>query len=233
MSTHINAGDGDIAESILLPGDPLRAKFIAENFLEDAKCYNEVRGMLGFTGFYKGKRVSVQGTGMGQPSISIYVTELFEYYGVQNAIRVGTCGAIQENIAIRDVILAEGACSDSGLNSIRFPSRHFAPVADFSLLQKAYDASKKIFIDPKVGLCVSSDLFYDDKQAWKLWAEYGALAVEMETAELYTLASKFRRKALSVMTVSDHVVLGGKTTAEERQNSFTNMVRIALETIIA
>jgi purine-nucleoside phosphorylase len=233
MSTHINAGDGDIAESILLPGDPLRAKFIAENFLEDAKCYNEVRGMLGFTGFYKGKRVSVQGTGMGQPSISIYVTELFEYYGVQNAIRVGTCGAIQENIAIRDVILAEGACSDSGLNSIRFPSRHFAPVADFSLLQKAYDASKKIFIDPKVGLCVSSDLFYDDKHSWKLWAEYGALAVEMETAELYTLASKFRRKALSVMTVSDHVVLGGKTTAEERQNSFTNMVRIALETIIA
>lgn len=233
MSTHINAPDGAIAEAVLLPGDPLRAKFIAENFLEDAKCYNEVRGMYGFTGTYKGKKVSVQGTGMGQPSLSIYVNELFQFYGVQKAIRVGTCGAIQKEVALRDVILAEGACSDSGLNTMRFNGLHFAPVADFGLLTKAYEAAKEINIKPHVGLCVSSDMFYDPKSNWKLWAEYGALGVEMEAAELYTLAAKFNRKALAVLTVSDHIVLGGETTAEERQTTFTNMMKIALEAAIA
>lgn len=231
MSTHINAPEGAIADAVLLPGDPLRAKFIAEHFLEDAVCYNEVRGMYGFTGTYNGKRVSVQGTGMGQPSLSIYVTELFQFYNVQKAVRVGTCGAVQQDIALRDVILAEGACTDSGLNTQRFGGMHFAPVADFGLLSKAHEAARAIGVDPKVGLCVSSDLFYDDKSTWKLWAQYGALGIEMEAAELYTLAAKFHRKALAVLTVSDHILLGGQTTAEERQTSFTTMMKIALEAV--
>ena len=231
MSTHINAPEGAIADAVLLPGDPLRAKFIAEHFLEDAVCYNEVRGMYGFTGTYNGRRVSVQGTGMGQPSLSIYVTELFQFYNVQKAVRVGTCGAVQQDIALRDVILAEGACTDSGLNTQRFGGMHFAPVADFGLLSKAHEAARAIGVDPKVGLGVSSDLFYDDKSTWKLWAQYGALGIEMEAAELYTLAAKFHRKALAVLTVSDHILLGGQTTAEERQTSFTTMMKIALEAV--
>ncbi len=233
MSTHINAPEGAIAEAVLLPGDPLRAKFIAENFLKDAKCYNEVRGMYGFTGTYNGKRVSVQGTGMGQPSLSIYVNELFQFYNVQKAIRVGTCGAIQKDIALRDVLLAEAACTDGGLNTMRFNGLHFAPAADFDLLKTADNKAEEMGLKRKVGLCVSSDMFYDDKANWKLWAEYGALGVEMETAELYTLAAKFHRKALTILTVSDHIVLGGETTAEERQTSFTNMMKLALETITA
>ena len=231
MSTHINAPEGAIADAVLLPGDPLRAKFIAEHFLEDAVCYNEVRGMYGFTGMYKGSRVSVQGTGMGQPSLSIYVTELFQFYNVQKAVRVGTCGAVQPDIALRDVILAEGACSDSGLNTMRFGGMHFAPVADFGLLQNAHEAARSLGVEPKVGLCVSSDMFYDDKANWKLWAQYGALGIEMEAAELYTLAAKFRRRALAVLTVSDHILLGGQTSAEERQTTFTTMMKIALDAV--
>lgn len=231
MSTHINAKDGEIAELVLLPGDPLRAKFIAENFLENAVCYNEVRGMLGFTGTYNGKKVSVQGTGMGQPSISIYVNELFQFYNVQKAIRIGTCGSINKDIALRDVILAQGACSDSGINTQRFNGLHFAPIADFELLMNAYETAKKLGIKANVGNCVSSDLFYDTKENWKLWAEYNAMGVEMEAAELYTLAAKFNRKALAILTVSDHILLGGATTAEERQLTFTNMMKIALEAI--
>jgi len=233
MSTHINAPEGAIAELVLLPGDPLRAKFIAENFLKDPVCYNEVRGMFGFTGTYNGKRVSVQGTGMGQPSLSIYVNELFQFYGVQKAVRVGTCGGVQKDIALRDVILGQGACTDSGLNTQRFHGLHYAPIADFDLLQKAYNAAKKLNIEPKVGNLVSSDMFYDPNANWKMWAEYGALGVEMEAAELYTLAAKFNRKALAVCTVSDHILLGGETTAEERQTTFTNMMKIALEAITA
>ena len=233
MSTHINAPEGAIADTVLLPGDPLRAKFIAENFLKDAKCYNEVRGMYGYTGTYNGKRVSVQGTGMGQPSLSIYVNELFQFYNVQKAIRVGTAGGIQKDVDLRDVVLAQGACTDSGLNTMRFNGLHFAPIADYDLLSKAYAASKKLGITPHVGLCVSSDMFYDPKSNWKLWAEYGALAVEMEAAELYTLAAKFNRKALAVLTISDHILLGGETTAEERQTTFTNMMKIALEAATA
>lgn len=233
MSTHINAPEGAIAESVLLPGDPLRAKFIAETFLENPVCYNEVRGMYGFTGTYKGKKVSVQGTGMGQPSLSIYVNELFQFYGVQKAIRVGTCGAINKDLALKDVILAQGACSDSGLNTMRFNGLHFAPIADFDLLNTAYNKAKDLNLKTKVGLAVSSDMFYDPKSNWKLWAEYGALGVEMEAAELYTLAAKFNRKALTILTVSDHILLGGATTAEERQTTFTNMIKLALETITA
>lgn len=231
MSTHINAPEGAIADSVLLPGDPLRAKFIAENFLENAVCYNEVRGMYGFTGTYNGKRVSVQGTGMGQPSLSIYVNELFQFYGVQKAVRVGTCGAVRKDIALREVILAQGACSDSGLNTMRFNGLHFAPIADFELLKNAYESCVALGLKANVGNVVSSDMFYDPKSNWKLWAEYGAMGIEMEAAELYTLAAKFNRKALAVLTVSDHILLGGETTAEERQTTFTNMIKIALDAV--
>ncbi len=232
MSTHINAPDGAIAESVLLPGDPLRAKFIAENFLEDAKCYNEVRGMYGYTGFYKGKRVSVQGTGMGQPSLSIYVHELFQFYNVQKAIRIGTCGSIREDVNIRDIILANGACTDSSLQSQRFGLLHYSPVPDFDLLYTAYNKSKELGLKTVVAPCVSSDRFYDDNENWKLWKKYGAAGVEMESAELYTLAAEFKRKALTILTVSDHIITGQATTAEERQTTFKDMMILALETII-
>ena len=233
MITHINAPDGAIAEAVLLPGDPLRAKFIAETFLKDIHCYNEVRGMYGFTGTYNGKKVSVQGTGMGQPSISIYVNELFRFYGVQKAIRVGTCGAVQKDIALRDVILAQGACTDSAINTRRFKGMHYAPIADFSLLSTAEKKARELGLNVNVGLCISSDVFYDDEDTWKLCAEYGVMGVDMEAAELYTLAAKFKRQALAILTVSDHILLGGQTTAEERQTSFTNMIKVALETATA
>ncbi|MCR5613553.1 purine-nucleoside phosphorylase [Treponema sp.] len=233
MSTHINAPDGAIAPSVLLPGDPLRAKFIAENFLENPKCYNEVRGMYGFTGTYKGKPVSVQGTGMGQPSLSIYVSELFNFYGVQNAIRVGTCGAIQEDVKVRDTILVNAACSDSSLLNQRFGQLHFAPSADFDLLMKAYEAAKAKGIPFHVGKCASSDLFYDDNANWKIWQKWGVLGVEMEAAELFTLAAKFKRRALAILTVSDHIITGEATTAEERQKTFTNMIQIALDAAVS
>ena len=233
MSTHINAPEGAIAEAVLLPGDPLRAKFIAENFLKDAKCYNEVRGMYGFTGTYNGKRVSVQGTGMGQPSLSIYVNELFQFYGVQKAIRVGTAGGCSEDIKIRDTLLAMSACTDSSLQSQRFGLLHYAPTADYSLLKAADIAAEKLGIAHSVGTCVSSDMFYDENENWKLWAKFGAKAIEMETAELYTLAAKFKRKALSILTISDHLMTGEATSAQERQTTFTNMMKIALEAITA
>lgn len=231
MSTHIGAKPGDIADSVLLPGDPLRAKFIAETFLDNPVCYNEIRGMYGFTGTYKGKKVSVQGTGMGQPSLSIYVNELFQFYGVQKAIRVGTAGAVHESTKLRDVIIAMSACTDSALNTHRFGGRHFAPTASFNLVKRAYDAAILKNITPLVGSVTSSDLFYDDKAAWKLWAEYGVLAIEMEAAELYTLAAKFNREALAILTVSDHIAQGTATTAEERQTTFKSMIEIALDAI--
>ena len=232
MSTHINAPEGAIAQAILLPGDPLRAKFIAENFLENPVCYNEVRGMFGFTGTYKGKKVSVQGTGMGQPSLSIYVNELFQFYNVQTAIRVGTCGAINKNIHVRDTILANSACTDSAIITQRFGNLHYAPSANFDLLYTAYNKAKENNINVAVGPCASSDLFYDDNSNWKKWAEYGVLGVEMEAAELYTLAAKYNRKALAILTVSDHIITGEQTTAEERQVTFKDMIKIALETAI-
>ena len=233
MSTHIGAKDGQIAECVLLPGDPLRAKFIAENFLENAECYNEVRGMYGFTGLYKGKRVSVQGTGMGQPSISIYANELFQFYGVQKAIRIGTCGAVNENVKIGDVILAMSACSDSSCLNQRFGSLHYAPTADFGLLKSAYDNAQKLGIAVDVGSVVSSDLFYDENENWKLWRDYGVKGIEMESAELFTLAAKFKRKALAILTVSDNIATGEASSAEERQKTVTNMMKIALEVAIS
>jgi len=232
MSIHINAKEGQIAESILLPGDPLRAKFIAENFLEDVVCYNEVRGMYGFTGNYKGKPVSVQGTGMGMPSISIYATELIQSYGAKNLIRVGTCGAYQEEIKIRDLVIAMAASTDSNINSIRFQGCNFAPTASFKLLKRAYDIAVEKGISPKVGNVFSSDTFYGDApDDWKLWAKFGCLAVEMETAALYTIAAKYGVDALALLTASDHFISGEVTTAEERETTFTRMIEVALDTV--
>ena len=234
MSMHIAAKPGEIAEAILLPGDPLRAKFIAENFLENAGQYTEVRGMLGFTGTYKGKRVSVQGTGMGIPSISIYVNELFRDYGVRRAIRIGTAGCIQENLKIRDLVFAMSACTDSGANKCRFGGRDFAPAASFSLLKKAWELAAERGWEAVVGPVVSTDMFYpENSEEWKLWAKYGVLAMEMETSELYTLAAKYGRECLSILTVSDHLIHHHAASAEERQTTFTRMIEVALETVIS
>ena len=232
MSTHIQAPKGAVADTVLLPGDPLRAKFIAENFLENAECYNEVRGMFGFTGFYKGKKVSVQGTGMGQPSLSIYAQELFQFYDVKNAIRIGTAGAVSEDVPCRSIVIANGACTDSALQTQRFGCNHFAPVPDFELLDKAYHTSKELNLNAIVKPCASSDRFYDEKENWKLWKKYGVAAIEMEAAELYTLAAEFNRKALAILTISDNIATGEQTTALERQNTFKDMMILALETVV-
>lgn len=230
MSIHIAAKENQIAETVLLPGDPLRAKYIAENYLEDVVCYNSVRGMYGFTGTYKGKRVSVQGTGMGLPSLSIYVNELVTSYGVKNLIRIGTAGALREDVKVRDIVIAMSSCHDSGINANRFPNMTYAPTADFSLLKKAYDLSIERGLNPKVGTILTTDTFYnDDMNHWKKWADYGCLAVEMETAALYTLAAKHNRKALTLLTISDSLVTGEETSPVERQTTFTEMMEIALE----
>lgn len=230
MSIHLAAKPGDVAETVLLPGDPLRAKGIAESMLENAVCYNEVRGMYGFTGYYKGKRVSVQGTGMGMPSHSIYVNELITSYGAKNLIRIGTCGAMQPEIKLRDVILAMSSCSNSNLNRMRFKGMDYAPTAGFELFRRALETAGRLGVPVKAGTILSSDLFYDDDpEAWKLWASYGVLAVEMETAELYTVAAKHGVNALSILTVSDSLVSHELTSSEERQRAFTKMVEIALE----
>ncbi|MFP3122881.1 purine-nucleoside phosphorylase [Ectobacillus funiculus] len=230
MSIHIEAKQGEIAETILLPGDPLRAKYIAETFLEDAACYNNVRGMFGFTGTYKGKRVSVQGTGMGIPSISIYVNELIQSYGVKNLIRVGTCGGIQKDVKVRDVILAMTSCTDSSINRLTFPGFDFSPCANFDLLRKAYEAGIGKGLYVRVGNVLTADIFYRESMDMvKKLGDYGVLAVEMETTALYTLAAKYGVNALSVLTVSDHIFTGEETTAEERQTTFNDMITIALE----
>ncbi|NOR88180.1 MAG: purine-nucleoside phosphorylase [Bacteroidales bacterium] len=232
MSVHINAKPGDIAESILLPGDPLRAKFIAENFLENAVLYNDVRGMLGYTGYYKGKRISVQGTGMGLPSISIYLNELMRDYGVQKLMRIGTCGSIHENIKLKDVILGQASSTDNAMNLLRFDGKSYAPIADFELLKSAYDYAKSQNMEVKVGNILASDTFYDDDyiaDPYQKWRDFGVMVVEMESAALYTLAAKYGRKALTLLTVSDSLVTGEKCSAEERQLSFTDMMKIALE----
>jgi purine-nucleoside phosphorylase len=234
MSLHIAAKQGEIAEAVLLPGDPLRAKFVAENYLDQPILYTGVRNILGYTGTYKGKRVSVQGTGMGIPSISIYVNELFKDYGVKRAIRIGTAGGIQKELALRDLVIAMSACTDSGANGIRFGGRSFAPTASFNLLKAAYDAAQSRNWTPKVGSVVSSDMFYtDNPDDWKLWARYGVLALEMETAELYTLAAKYGREALALLTISDSITSGEEDSPEERQKTYTRMMEVALETAIS
>ena len=236
MSTHIGAEPGQIAPYVLLPGDPLRAKWIAETFLEDATCYSEVRGMYGYTGTYRGERVSVQGSGMGLPSLSIYVTELFAEYDVRSIVRVGSCGALTEGLALRDLVIASGACTDSSMNRIRFEGLDYAPVADFDLLRAAHDAStaRDLQVAAKVGLVFSGDTFYSPRpELTRRMADYGVLAVEMEASALYTLAAEFGRRALAVCTVSDHIVTGEQTTAQERQETFTDMVGIALDATLA
>lgn len=229
MSIHINAQKGDIAETILLPGDPLRAKYIAENFLEDVTCYNEVRNMLGFTGTYKGKRISVQGTGMGVPSISIYIHELMEEYGVKNLIRVGTCGAIQKDVKVRDVILAQSASTDSFQNRKLFGNFDYAPTSDFDLLLSSYNEAKKKGLEVKVGNVFTADSFYDEKGDVEMMAKYGVLALEMETSALFTISKKFDARALAILTVSDHVLTGEATSSEERQTTFNEMIEVALD----
>lgn len=234
MSVHIGANKADIADKILLPGDPLRAKYIAETFLEDVICYNEVRGMYGYTGTYKGEKISVQGTGMGVPSISIYANELMQSYDVQKLIRVGTCGAIQKDVKVRDVILASTSTTDSQMNRMVFGGIDYAPAADFELLKHAYDVGKERGLHLRVGNVFTSDTFYRDngKELLELLAKYNVLAVEMETTALYTLAAKFNRQALSVLTVSDHMLTGEETTAEERQTTFNDMMVVALDAAI-
>ncbi len=234
MSTHIGAAPGQVAERVLLPGDPLRASWIAETFLDDATCYNTVRNMLGFTGTYRGQRVSVQGSGMGQPSLAIYATELFAEYGVQQIVRVGSCGALSTDLALRDVVLGISAGTDSSMNRLRFGGLDFAPAADFELLSAAHRCATEAGIDVHVGQLFSADSFYSDRpDLLKLVAEYRVLAVEMEANALYTLAAKYGRRALSVCTVSDHVVTGEHTSAVERETTFEAMVRIALDALLA
>ncbi|WP_037290503.1 purine-nucleoside phosphorylase [Saccharibacillus sacchari] len=233
MSVHIEAKVGDIAETILLPGDPLRAKFIADTYLEDVVQYNQVRGMLGFTGTYKGKRISVQGSGMGIPSFAIYANELISEYGVKNLIRVGTCGGMQESVRVRDVILAQAACTDSSMNRNTFPGFDFAPIASFGLLKEAYERAVEKGLNVHVGNILSSDIFYrDDKTVTTKLMEYGVLGVEMETTALYSLAAKFGVNALTILTVSDHLLTGEETTSAERQSTFNDMMEVALETAL-
>lgn len=231
---HISASPGDFAPSILLPGDPLRAKHIADNFLDDVSQVNEVRNMLGYTGSYQGVPVSVMGTGMGIPSASIYATELVNEYGVERLIRVGSCGAVTPSVEVRDVILAIGACTDSLVNRTRYGGLDFAAVADFWLLKAAADAAVAKGIDVKVGNVHSADLFYNpDPEAFNRMEAMGVLAVEMEAAGLYGVAAEHGARALTICTVSDHVRTGEATSSEERQTSFNEMVDIALEAVKA
>ncbi|HEY2494431.1 MAG TPA: purine-nucleoside phosphorylase [Paenibacillus sp.] len=232
MSFHIEAKVGEIAESVLLPGDPLRAKYIAETFLEGVVCYNNVRGMLGFTGTYKGNRVSIQGTGMGMPSASIYIHELINDYGAKNLVRIGTCGAIQHDVKIRDVIIAQAAATNSAIIRNDFPGYDFPQIGNFDLIKTAHESGTDKGLNLRVGNVLSSDIFYtDDKDAFTKLGQHGVLAVEMETAALYYLTNKFRVKGLGLLTVSDHILTGEQTTAQERQTTFNDMIEVALETV--
>ncbi|EJU28790.1 purine-nucleoside phosphorylase [Selenomonas sp. CM52] len=231
---HNSAEVGDIAERILLPGDPLRAKYIAENFLTDAKEYSHVRNVLGYTGSYKGTPVSVQGTGMGMPSIAIYVHELINVYGVKKLIRVGSCGALAKDLHIRDVVIAQGTTTDSSMpKNIFGTSVNFAPLADFSLLENAVHHAREKHLPVRVGNVLSQDRFYDDEIDFAKLLSYGVLAAEMETAALYLIAAKFDVQALGIFTVSDHITCDeARATPEERERSFNDMIELALESIL-
>ncbi len=233
MSTpHINANNGDFAETVLMPGDPLRAKYIAENFLEDARQVTGVRNMFGFTGTYNGKPVSIMGSGMGIPSMSIYARELVVSYGVKNLIRIGTCGGISQDIKIRDVIFAQGASTDSNVNRTRVRGYDYAAIADFGLLENGVNAARKLGIEAKVGNVFTTDTFYQaDGSFYEELDKLGVLAVDMETAGMYGVAAEYGAKAMALFTVSDHVITGEATPAEERQSTFNEMVKIALESI--
>lgn len=232
MSVHIEAKKGEIAETVLLPGDPMRAKWIAETFLENPICYNDVRGMLGFTGTYKGKRISVQGTGMGIPSAMIYCNELIKEYGVKNLIRVGSAGSYQKDVHIRDIVIAMAASTTSGINNSRFINSDYSPTADFGLFMKAVDYAREHNISIKAGNVLSADEFYeDDFNSYKKWADFGVLCVEMEAAGLYTIAAKYKVKALAILTISDSLVTKEETSSEERESTFSTMIEIALNTV--
>ncbi|PHP28588.1 purine-nucleoside phosphorylase [Limimaricola cinnabarinus] len=234
MSTHIGAKAGDIAPTVLMPGDPLRAKWAAQNFLDAPECINEVRGMLGFTGTWRGNPVTIQGSGMGMPSLSIYANELIRDYDAQTLIRIGSCGAMQADIAVRDVILAMTASSVGNPSRAMLREIHYAPHADFGLLRAAHEAASKRGTATHVGGIYSSDTFYDERpDLHEQMVRHGILAVEMEAAELYTLAARHKRRALAVLTVSDHLVTGEDLPAIEREQSFGEMVEIALEAAFA
>jgi len=227
---HIEAKAGEIAKTVLMPGDPLRAKKLADTYLTDAVCYNKVRGMLGYTGYYKGKRVSVQGSGMGVPSIGIYSYELFNFYGVERIIRIGTAGALDISLNVGDIVFGMGACTNSDYAEMFHLSGTFAPIADWELLRAAADAADKLGMKYKVGNIISSDTFYGEDRAFSEgFRDMGVLAVEMEASALYMNAAKARKQALVILTISDCLFKEGKATSEQRQNSFTDMMEIALE----
>ena len=234
MTVHIGAKPGDLAETVLMPGDPLRAKWVAETFLENAECVNQVRGMYGFTGFWKGNRVSVHGSGMGMPSLSIYANELIRDYGAKTLIRIGSCGAMQHSVSVRDVILAMTASSLSTPSRGIFREVNFAPCADYGLLHAAVEAAARIGAKTHVGGIYSADVFYDERpDLTEIMTRHGILGVEMEAAELYNLAARHGVRALAVLTVSDHLLTHEALPAEERQSSFAEMVEIALEAAFA
>ena len=224
---HIGAQYGEIAETVIMAGDPLRAKLMAERFLDDAVQFNNVRGMLGFTGTYKGKRISVMGHGMGMPSIGIYTYELFNFYGVKTIVRVGSAGAIQTDLHLGDLVIAQGACTNSNYAAQYELPGTFAPIGDFQLLRKAAEACDRMGYAYKVGNVLSSDVFYNENAHHDKWSAMGVLAVEMEIAALYMNAARSGNRALAICTVSDHIITGEVTTAEERQNTFTKMMDVA------
>lgn len=232
MSVHINAKKGQIAEVVLMPGDPLRAKYIAEHYLTDVEQYNSVRNMFGYTGLYKGQRVSVQGSGMGIPSMMIYANELYTEFGVEKIIRIGSAGSIQPDVNVRDIVLAQGATTDSSIITNIFQGQvNFAPLASFDLLDKAYHLAKERGATVHVGNILSSDRFYNAELNKQKLQEYGVLAIEMEAAGLYALAAQYKKQALAIVTISDHILTGEETTAEEREKTFNEMMEIALETV--
>ena len=231
---HNQAIKGDIAETVLMPGDPLRAKFIAETFLKDPVQFNQVRGMFGFTGTYRGKRVSVMGSGMGIPSITLYTYELYNFYDVENIIRIGTAGSLSPSLKIKDIAIAQAACTDSGFAAQFCLPGTFAPIASYDLLEKAVSISKQRGIKYQVGNVLSTDIFYDDnKDALALWRKMGVIAVEMEAAGLYMNAARAGKNALCILTISDEIFESVETSSEERQTGFTNMMEIALETAMS
>ncbi len=232
-TAHINAKQGDFASTVLMPGDPLRARFIAENYLENAVLVNNVRGVQGYTGTYKGKRVSVMASGMGMPSIGIYSYELFNFFGVNNIIRVGSAGALQTNIHIRDIVIGMGCSTDSNFAAnFKLPGT-LAPLCSYELMSKCTDVAKEMGVTYHVGNLLSTDIFYgDDETASGTWAKMGVMAVEMEGAALYINAARAKKNALVICTISDHIITGEQTTAEERQSSFGEMITLALETAL-
>ena len=229
---HINATPDDFAKTVLMPGDPLRAKFIAENFLTDARLVNNVRGIGGYTGTYKGVPVSVMASGMGMPSMAIYSYELFNFFGVENIIRIGSAGSINADIKVRDIVIGMGACTNSNFAAQYNLSGTFAPICSYNLLKTCTDTADELHFDVKVGNLYSSDTFYDDGASSVAWGKMGVMAVEMEAAALYTNAARLGKNALAICTISDHILTGEATSAKERQNTFTEMMTLALETAI-